>query len=53
MSAVAAPKLVTASRDAGAETVTIYADGVATMRLPERKVLWLMARLAEAMAAKP
>lgn len=47
------PKIVTASREPGTDTVTIRADGVPILRLADRQALWLVARLAEALAAKP
>lgn len=51
MSAV--PKIVTADRDPASGIIAIRGDGVALVLLKKRQALWLIARLAEALAAKP
>jgi hypothetical protein len=46
------PRLTTASIDPATGEAVIYADGVPALRLTTKQALWLLARLAEALASR-
>ena len=47
------PKIITASRVPASDQIVIRGDGNALVQMNESQAIWLIARLAEALAAKP